>query len=119
MNAAGNGASGNCLGGFTFQFSDGWWKSGQKTNLDVHDTTAAWANGGYRFDYVKGENNMNEEWFGVCAKGRPDSCGLYELRPRMAYEMLREVHQIAPYRSSPSAIERHFENISQKMKKQK
>lgn len=111
LNAAGNGQADNCIGGFTFQFSDGWWKYGQKTNLDVHDTHASWANGGYKFDYVKGQNNMNEEWFGICAKGKPDDKGLYELYPRMAYEVLREVHQLDPYQSTPSAIEQHFDAI--------
>ena len=115
LNAAGMGQSDNCIGGFTFQFSDGWWKCGQKKNLDVHDTNASWANGGYRFDYVKGENNMNEEWFGICAKGQPDSLGLYELQPRMAYEVLTEVHQMNPYQSTPSDIERHFGAIRQRM----
>ena len=96
-NAAGVGGSNNVLGGFTFQFSDGWWKSGQTSNLDVHDTSASWANGGYTFDYVKGENNMNEEWFGICAKGMPDNRGLYDLYPRAAYYALREVHKLNPY----------------------
>ena len=59
----------NSIGGFTFQFSDGWWKFGQTKNLDVHDNNASWANGGYDSDFVEGENNMNEEWFGICAKG--------------------------------------------------
>ena len=49
-NAAGLGKSGNSLGGFTFQFSDGWWKYGQTTNLDVHDDNASWPSGGYRHD---------------------------------------------------------------------
>ena len=69
LNAAGLGNNNNSLGGFTFQFADGWWKFGQNTNLSIHDTNASWANGGYVFDYVNGENNMNEEWFGICAKG--------------------------------------------------
>jgi hypothetical protein len=34
------------LSGFTFQFSDGWWKYG-KQNLDIHDNNASWFNGGY------------------------------------------------------------------------
>lgn len=115
LNAAGMGQAGNCLGGFTFQFSDGWWKCGQKKNLDVHDTHASWANGGYRFDYVKGENNMNEEWFGICAKGQPDSQGLYELQPRLAYRVLSEVHQLTPYQSSPQAVKQHFSAIRQRL----
>lgn len=96
-NAAGLGLSGNSIGGFTFQFSDGWWKYGQTSNLDVHDVNASWANGGYLFDYVPGENNMNEEWFGICAKGQTDSRGLYELYPRAAYYVLKDVHKINPY----------------------
>ena len=58
-NAAGLGKSGNAIGGFTFQFSDGWWKFGQTKNLDIHDSNASWSNGGYQLDYQKGENNMN------------------------------------------------------------
>lgn len=99
LNAAGLGNNNNSLGGFTFQFADGWWKFGQTTNLGVHDTNASWSNGGYVFDYVDGENNMNEEWFGICAKGASDSRGLYELYPRAAYYVLRDVHKINPYAS--------------------
>ena len=118
LNAAGMNQCGNCIGGFTFQFSDGWWKYGQKTRLDVHDTHASWANGGYKFDYVKGQNNMNEEWFGICAKGQPDSLGLYELHPRIAYKVLREVHRLDPYRSAPAAVVQHFSNIRKQILKQ-
>lgn len=96
-NAAGLGKSGNSLGGFTFQFSDGWWKTGQTTNLDMHDAAASWSNGGYSFDYRAGENNMNEEWFGICAKGPTNERGVYELFPRAAYYALKEVHQYNPY----------------------
>ena len=69
-NAAGIGKSNNSIGGFTFQFSDGWWKYGQVNNLEVHDTHASWSNGGYTNDFIPGENNMNEEWYGICAKGQ-------------------------------------------------
>jgi hypothetical protein len=96
-NAAGLGQAGNSLGGFTFQFSDGWWKTGQTTNLDVHDVAASWSNGGYLFDYKAGENNMNEEWFGICAKGPTNKNGVYELYPRAAYYALKEVHKFNPY----------------------
>lgn len=97
LNAAGVGNNGNSLGGFTFQFSDGWWKFRQNTNLSIHDTNASWSNGGYLFDYAEGENNMNEEWFGICAKGMPDSRGIYEEYPRAAYYVLKDMHQINPY----------------------
>jgi hypothetical protein len=96
-NAAGLGKAGNSLGGFTFQFSDGWWKFGQTKNLDVHDTNASWENGGYYRDHIEGRNNMNEEWFGVCAKGQTNARGHYELYPRAAYYTLREVHRLNPY----------------------
>jgi hypothetical protein len=112
-NAGGVGKSGNCLGGFTFQFSDGWWKYGQTKFLDIHDTNASWANGGYAFDYVKGENNMNEEWFGICAKGPTDANGNYQLYPRSAYYVLKEVHQLNPVATGKTLadIEHHFGTI--------
>ena len=93
-NIAGLGKTGNSIGGFTFQFSDGWWKFGQTTNLDIHDINASWSNGGYLHDYVPGENNMNEEWFGICAKAPSDVEHLYELYPRDAYYALKKIHQI-------------------------
>ena len=55
------------IGGLIFQWSDGWWKTGQTERLDQQDTTASWANGAYPFDFVEGQNNMNEEWFGITA----------------------------------------------------
>lgn len=96
-NAAGLGKTGNSIGGFIFQFSDGWWKSGQTVNLNEHDTTASWSNGGYQNDFEKGKNNMNEEWFGICAKGPTDEKGLYELKPRAAYYALKELLKLNPY----------------------
>jgi hypothetical protein len=45
-NASGLGKA-EMLSGFTFQFSDGWWKYGQTKNLDIHDNNASWFNGGY------------------------------------------------------------------------
>jgi len=112
-NAANLGKSGNALGGFTFQFSDGWWKFAQTKNLDVHDTNASWSNGGYYLDYIEGENNMNEEWFGVCAKGPVSPRGLYDLYPRAAYYALKEAHNINPYENGTTieSIDNHFKNI--------
>ncbi|MBL7885742.1 MAG: glycosidase [Flavobacterium sp.] len=110
-NAAGMGKAGNCLGGFTFQFSDGWWKYAQTKNLDVHDTNASWSNGGYIRDYTEGENNMNEEWFGVCAKGPTNEKGFYQLYPRTAYYVLKELHQFNPYAqgTSPTSLNTTFD----------
>jgi len=112
--AAGMGLSNNSIGGMTFQFSDGWWKTGQEVNLDVHDNTASWPNGGYTFDYKEGTNNMNEEWFGICAKGPTDSRGLYELYPRAAYYALQVAHALDPYTEGLDLndIEAYFDNIS-------
>ena len=112
-NAANLGKAGNSLGGFTFQFSDGWWKYGQTKNLDIHDSNASWSNGGYTTDFVQGQNNMNEEWFGVCAKGPVNARGLYDLFPRAAYYSLKEAHNINPYDSGTNleSIKNHFANI--------
>lgn len=112
-NAAGMGKAGNSLGGFTFQFSDGWWKFGQTKNLDIHDSNASWSNGGYAFDFAKGENNMNEEWFGICAKGPTNAAGNYQLFPRSAYYILKEVHQFNPYSNgaSLSSLASHVDGV--------
>ena len=113
QNAAGLGKTGNSIGGFTFQFSDGWWKFGQTKNLDIQDNNASWANGGYYLDYDEGSNNMNEEWFGICAKGQTNSRGLYTLYPRAAYYALKEAHSLNPYREGVTAegVESHFKSI--------
>jgi hypothetical protein len=113
-NAAGMGKAGNSIGGFTFQFSDGWWKYGQTENLNVHDTNASWENGGYRFDHIPGENNMNEEWFGICAKGPTDAQGFYQLFPRAAYYALKEAHKFNPYapETSMNQLRQHFDGIN-------
>lgn len=101
-NAAGMGKAGNSLGGFTFQFSDGWWKYGQTKNLDTHDSNASWSNGGYQKDFTEGQNNMNEEWFGICAKGPTNEKGLYQLYPRAAYYVLKDIHKFNPYAAGAS-----------------
>ncbi|MGB5008113.1 MAG: glycoside hydrolase family 2 TIM barrel-domain containing protein [Ferruginibacter sp.] len=111
-NAAGMGKAGNSLGGFTFQFSDGWWKTGQTTNLDIHDADASWSNGGYLYDYKVGQNNMNEEWFGICAKGPTNETGTYELYPRAAYYALKEVHMFNPYNAQAKSIDNYFKTVS-------
>ena len=110
-NVSGAGKSGVAIGGFTFQFSDGWWKYGQTSGLDVHDSNASWSNGGYQKDYTEGQNNMNEEWFGICAKGPSNELGHYQLYPRAAYYVLKEIHKFNPYQSSDSStgLKTHFE----------
>jgi hypothetical protein len=113
-NAAGLGKAGNSLGGFTFQFSDGWWKYGQTKNLDTHDNNASWSNGGYQKDFTEGENNMNEEWFGICAKGPTNEKGFYQLYPRSAYYVLKEIHKLNPFSEnvSKTKINSHFDEAN-------
>lgn len=114
-NSAGMGKAGNSIGGFTFQFSDGWWKFGfdDRENADVHDTNASWANGGYSIDLAPGQNNMNEEWFGICAKGPTNERGLYDLYPRAAYYALKQAHELNPYAPGVTyeTMQEHFDNI--------
>jgi hypothetical protein len=113
LNAAGLGKAENSIGGFTFQFSDGWWKYGQTINLDVHDNNASWATQAYDFDFKNGSNNMNEEWFGICSKGPTNNKGFYTLNPRAAYYVLKEAHQINPYSKGVTVdqILKHFNKI--------
>ncbi len=115
-NAAGLGKSNNSIGGFTFQFSDGWWKAGfdDRKDADTHQTESTWNAGGYTLDEAyKGANNMNEEWFGICAKGPTDARGLYDLYPRASYYALKEAHQFNPYTLGVSSetLNAHFDNI--------
>lgn len=110
---AGQGQTGNAIGGLTFQWSDGWWKYKQEVNLDRHDTNASWPNRGYPDDFVEGGFNMNEEWWGLCAKGPPDERGLYQLQPRTAYYALKQAYRLSPYAptTTPAAIAMHFDGI--------
>ena len=93
----GKGRVGNAIGGLIFQWSDGWWKYRQDINLDVHDTTASWSNEAYQHDWTPDGNNMNEEWFGIAAKGENDERGLYEVYPRTAYYVLQDAFSLDPY----------------------
>jgi len=113
QHAYGNGETGISIGGMTFQFSDGWWKYLQDSNLEFHDTHASWSNGGYKEDYVEGKNNMNEEWFGICAKGPTNQRGLYQLYPRAAYYALKDAFKINPYDENVNAsrIKDHFDKL--------
>ncbi len=112
--SAGKGGVGNAIGGFTFQWSDGWWKVKQEERLDIHDTDAGWANAAYAEDYAPGENNMNEEWWGVVAKGPADFRGHFQLFPRAAFYALQRAYTLAPYGTGTNvaAIRAHFASIS-------
>ena len=106
----GKGGVGNAIGGFIFQWTDGWWKHGQENNLDVHDTTASWPNAAYARDFVAGENNMNEEWFGIAAIDDQDADGFYQVQPRVAYYVLRAAFRLDPYAETTTTeeVRAHF-----------
>jgi hypothetical protein len=112
--SAGKGGVGNSIGGMTFQWSDGWWKVGQESNLDVQDIDAGWANAAYPEDYVPGQNNMNEEWWGIMAKGPTDASGHFELFPRAAFYALQRAYTLDPYApgTDRARIDAHFAQIS-------
>jgi len=112
--SAGKGMVGNAIGGLTFQWSDGWWKYLQENNLDVHDINASWSNDAYPEDYSPGDNNMNEEWWGITAKGPPDTRGLFDLYPRAAFYALQRAYMLDPYAPTTdlAAIRAHFARIS-------
>ncbi len=110
----GKGRVGNAIGGCTFQWSDGWWKYQQESNLDIHDTTASWSNGAYPHDHTEDGNNMNEEWFGICAKSPPDERGLYTVYPRTAYYALKQGCALDPYAESTTLerVRAHWSQVS-------
>ena len=107
----GNGEEGNAIGGYVFEWRDEWWKYKQTENLDVQDRTASWANGGYKFDFVEGQNNMNEEWFGITRIGA-FSDGVYESDPRMAYDVLRAVWAMDPYRQEKAKVNEQIREMN-------
>ena len=111
--SAGKGQVGNAAGGLVFQWSDGWWKYMQESRLNIHDTNASWPNAGYPDDYREGDNNMNEEWWGITAKGFPDASGYYDLYPRAAYYALRDAWSLDPYAPGvdKAAVVAHFADV--------
>ncbi len=114
-NAYGLGKAENSIGGFTFQSSDGWFKAGfdERKNADLHDTEASWPSNGYTRDQAKKDDkNMNEEWFGIAAKGPTDLRGLYSLYPRASYYALKEAHSFNPFKSNATEFKNHFDNIN-------
>jgi len=72
-----------CVGGTVFEWSDEWWKTGA---WDQQDTTGQWANDAY-YDYVAGEYNMNEDWWGITTINS-ENC---QKAPRQAYYTLKNL----------------------------
>lgn len=111
----GNGGYANSIGGFIFEWRDEWWKYKQTENLDVQDRNASWANGGYTFDHVEGQNNMNEEWFGIMALGHMDSDGVFVAEPRMAYDVMTEVWAIDPYNTNQQQVNEKIRDVDMEL----
>ncbi len=113
LQTSGKGLAGNAIGGFTFQWADGWWKYLQDAQLDLHDTNASWANGGYKEDFVEGENNMNEEWWGIVAKDPSGPGEVIPLHPRAAYFVLQRGFSLDPYQEGVTAthLQQHWDAI--------
>ena len=109
--AAGNGEEGNSIGAFIFEWRDEWWKYLQIENLDVQDNNASWSNQAYLFDWAEGKNNMNEEWFGITALGPMNSEGVSTARPRMAYDVMKDIFSVDPYTANKRDINQAFANI--------
>ena len=105
----GNGSNGNSLGGFIFEWRDEWWKYLQNENLDVQDRTASWSNQAYEFDWSKGANNMNEEWFGIVSLGEANANGVATATPRLAYDILARLLQVDPYTNVAAETNRLFD----------
>ncbi|MBT8105517.1 MAG: hypothetical protein HKP05_07740 [Woeseiaceae bacterium] len=110
--AWGNGEEGNSIGGYVFEWRDEWWKYLQEENLDTQDNNASWSNQAYLFDWAEGKNNMNEEWFGIAALGTPNSDGVYTARPRMAYDVLKDIWGMDPYLNKKAAFNQAINDMN-------
>ena len=108
----GKGKSQNVLGGFVFEWIDEWWKHYQNKELDVHNTVGTWSNAGYELDYRDGLNNMDEEWFGICAQSKLTDNGISKRIPRASYYMLKDVWTLSLYDSTIEQVEKKFNSLT-------
>ena len=107
----GKGRHQNILGGFLFEWIDEWWKVYQWKDLDVHNKSGNWANSGYSLDFKEGVNNMNEEWFGLCAVSTQTVRGVNKRVPRAVYYFFCDLWKHSLYKSSNADIDDFFENL--------
>ena len=110
--AYGKGRSQNVIGGFVFEWIDEWWKQFQNKELDIHNENGTWANSGYDLDYRDDVNNMNEEWFGICAQSKITDRGIHRRIPRAAYYMLADAWKLSLYNSTNQEIEKTFASLN-------
>lgn len=101
----------NCLGAFVFEWMDEWWKHGMTEDLDIHDESGTWVNGAYSFDNMPGENNMNEEWFGIAAQSLVKQDGINIRVPRASYYLLQDLWKLDQISSTKEDVTEFFSNI--------
>ncbi|NNE36498.1 MAG: hypothetical protein HKN13_14785 [Rhodothermales bacterium] len=55
---------------------------------------------------------MNEEWFGITALGPSNSDGVSTARPRMAFDVMKDIFRVDPYTTNKREINQAFANIN-------
>jgi hypothetical protein len=94
-NTFGRSGEGNALGGLVFEWTDEWWKGDafNSAGWTVHNREGDWFNPAYYFDVkVKGNKNMNEEWWGIVGiLPETDEKGINKRVPKKAYYELQKL----------------------------
>ncbi|EID85165.1 hypothetical protein MSI_12900 [Treponema sp. JC4] len=111
----GKGRHQNVLGAFLFEWIDEWWKVYQWKEIDIHNTNASWSNSGYSLDWKDGLNNMNEEWFGLCAISTETVNGVNKRVPRAVYYFFCDLWKHSFYNSTNAEIEDFFKNLDESL----
>ena len=111
----GKGRSQNVIGGFVFEWIDEWWKHYQNKDLELHNDTGTWSNSGYELDYRDGLNNMDEEWFGICAQSTLTDRGINKRIPRASYYLLQDIWKLSLYNSTEADIDKTFAGLDTAM----